>query len=475
MSNSALRDTIAHRQIVVVHNPKTRKKMFDGKNSKKIEYLDEERIKLWERLLELEKQVAEKPTDIEREAKQASKKASEYRNKAEERLNQAIEIHSKLENIETEIDEKLSDIESKHSKSVEVSNELLENSINLTNLFTRISEILDEHPEIEQEIDQLDELIAKIDENSSKANITYKGILARKTEIDELHREVLGYEDKGKDGEIIAVEGLKKELETSYNYLTDTAHDLEESVENLKITSKSQYDDFIKQNQDELEKLKSNSKNEYDKINNQIESLLPNALTAGLSSAFVTKKSEEEELYKEYKKSFNNGILYISLSALLPITISIYYLMSGATLTDTIERAPKIMLTFLPLYIPLIWVTVSANIKVNLSKRLIEEYSHKQVLSMTIEGLSKQIENIKDVNMSEELRIKLLNSFLNVTSENPGKLISNYQKSDNPILNFFDRHKKKDKTIIDTLKDSTKDIIEKATDEIEEGIVNKGK
>jgi len=449
--------------------------MFDGKNSKKIEYLEDERRKLWERLSELEKQVAEKPSDIEKEARQASKKAAEYRNRAEERFNQASEIHSKLVNIETEIDEKLSDIKSNHTKSIEVSNDLLENSTNLSNLVIRISEVLEDHPEIEQEIDKLDELILKIEENSSKANTTYKGILTKKTEIDELHREILGYEDEDEDGEIITVEGLKKELETSYNQLTEISENLEENLENLKGTSKGQYDDFIKTNQDSLDSIKSNSKKEYDKINKQIESLLPNALTAGLSSAFITKKGEEEELYNEYKKSFNNGILYISLSALLPIGISIFYLLSGATLTDTIERAPKIMLAFLPLYIPLIWTTISSNKKVNLSKRLIEEYSHKQVLSMTIEGLSKQIENIEDADMSEELRIKLLNTFLNVTSENPGKLILNYQKSDNPILNFFDRDKKKDKTIVDTLKDSAKDIIEKAADEIEEGIVNNGK
>ena len=448
--------------------------MFDGKNSKNIEYLDEERIKIWERISLLEKQISEKPSDIEKEAKQASRKAAEYRNKAENRLDEANEIHSKLVNIESEIDIKLSDISSKHTRSIEINNDLLENSTNLSNLVTRISEVLEEHPEIEQEIDKLDELILKIEENSSKANTTYKGILTKKIEIDELHREVLGYEDEDENGELINVEGLKKELETSYNQLKEISENLEENLGSLKQKSKGQYNDFIKKNQDDIDSLKSNSKKEYDKINTQIESLLPNALTAGLSSAFVTKKGEEEELYKEYKKSFNNGILYISLSALLPITISVVYLLSGATLTDTIERAPKIMLAFLPLYIPLIWTTISANKKVNLSKRLIEEYSHKQVLSMTIEGLSKQIENIEDAAMSEELRIKLLNSFLNVTSENPGKLILNYQKSDNPFLNYFDRDKKKDKTIVETLKDNTKSIIEKATDEIEDGIMNKG-
>ncbi|MEO5788786.1 MAG: hypothetical protein ACOH2D_08820 [Gelidibacter sp.] len=447
--------------------------MFDGKNTKKIEYLEEERKKLWGRLSELEKQVAEKPSDIEKEAKQASRKVAEYRNKAEARLNEANEIHSRLVNIEAEIDNKLIDITSNHLKAIEANSELLENGIKLSTIITRISEVLEEHPEIEEEIEQLDELIIKIEENSSKANTTYKGILSKKTEIDELHREILGYEDENEDGEIISVEGLQSELQTSYDKLNETAENLEINLKQLKETSKEQYDNFVKINQDDLDSLKTNSKKEYDKISKQIESLLPNALTAGLSSAFVTKKNEEEQLYNEYKVNFKNGILWISLSALLPIGISVFYFLSeNSTLTETIERAPKIMLAFLPLYIPLIWITISANKKVNLSKRLIEEYSHKQVLSMTIEGLSKQIENIEDSDMSEELRIKLLNSFLNVTSENPGKLISNYQKSDNPILNFFDRDKKNDKTIIETLKDSTKDIIVKAADEIESDIVN---
>lgn len=444
--------------------------MFDGKNTKKIEYLDLERQKIWERILQLEKLISEKPSDIEREAKQASRKAAEFRNKTEHRLNQTEEIYSKILNIESIIDQKLKEMVSKHEEATEISNELLINGNELSNTLTTINTVLENHPDIEENIEELDTLIAKIEENSSKSTTTYKGILAKKTEIDELHREILGYEEEDGNGEIIIVEGLKKELQTSYDKLNLKAENLDGNLRELDELSKKQYNDFIKTNQDSLNELKVNAKMEYDRINKQIESLLPNALTAGLSSAFITKKNEEEILYTEYKRNFSSGIMFISLSALLPIAISVFYLLSGADLTAVIEKAPKIMLAFLPLYIPLIWITISANKKVNLSKRLIEEYSHKQVLSMTIEGLSKQIENIKDSDLSEELRIKLLNSFLNVTSENPGKLILNYHKSDNPILNFFDRDRKKSKSIIQTLEDSTKNIIEKATDEIEEGI-----
>ncbi|QYS85949.1 hypothetical protein JJC03_12970 [Flavobacterium oreochromis] len=74
----------------------------------------------------------------------------------------------------------------------------------------------------------------------------------------------------------------------------------------------------------------------------------------------------------------------------------------------------------------------------NLSKRLIEEYSHKEVLSKTFEGLSKQIENLDEENISNELRISLLQNFLYMYSENPGKLISNYDSSDHPVMELLE-------------------------------------
>ena len=453
--------------------------MFDGKNSKKIDYLEEERKKLWERLTILEKRIEEKPSDIEKEAKQASKKAAEYRNKAEERLNQAIEIFERISNTEsTLIDTANSILKIKDSIdelkqiSLKSSNSITERGDKLLYSLTKITNTLDEHPELETEAEELEGVLTSIQENASKATTTYKGILAKKSEIDELHREIIGYEDEGEDGKTVNIEGLKSELETAYSELNENVKELDDQLENLKTYSKEQYDKFIQENQSEIDNAKEEAKNEYNEINKRISSLLPDALTAGLSSAFIAKKKEEEELFKEYKARFSKGILYLSLVSIIPIAISVFFLSTGASLIEVIERSPKIILSFMPLYIPLIWTTISANKKVNLSKRLIEEYSHKQVLSMTIEGLSNQIEEIEDSDISEELRIKLLHNFLTVTNENPGKLISNYQKSDNPILNILDRDKGKDKPIVKTMEDETKDIIETTADEIKEEIVS---
>jgi len=85
------------------------------------------------------------------------------------------------------------------------------------------------------------------------------------------------------------------------------------------------------------------------------------------------------------------------------------------------------------------WVAYSSNRKLNLSKRLIEEYAHKETLSKTFEGLSHQINNIDDKDISNDLRVKLLYNILEVNSENPGKLISDYDKSDHPLMDALDK------------------------------------
>ncbi|WP_176454192.1 hypothetical protein [Siphonobacter sp. BAB-5385] len=124
---------------------------------------------------------------------------------------------------------------------------------------------------------------------------------------------------------------------------------------------------------------------------------------------------------------------------MIPLVISILFLLQGFKLEDVIMKSPRLVLAIIPMYIPILWFTYSASKKMNLSKRLIEEYAHKEVLSKTYEGLSTQISNIIDKDQSEELKVRLLSNFLQISSENPGKLISNYETSDHPIMEALEQ------------------------------------
>lgn len=170
--------------------------------------------------------------------------------------------------------------------------------------------------------------------------------------------------------------------------------------------------------------------------------MLPKALTGGLSHAYYEKRRLEKVESKKFEKQFENAIKWLVGFAFLPFAVSIYLLISGETLVSVIKDMPNIVFATLPLYIPIVWLAYSSNKKLNLSKRLIEEYTHKEVLSKTFEGLSKQIENIEDETISSELRIKLLFNILSVNSENPGKLISDYNRADHPLVDALEKSAK---------------------------------
>jgi hypothetical protein len=171
--------------------------------------------------------------------------------------------------------------------------------------------------------------------------------------------------------------------------------------------------------------------------------LLPRALTAGLSAAYDEKKAEEEVSLKNYENSFQRAVIGLVAISLIPFLINVYlFLGLKLELLTIISDTPKLLFSIIPLYFPVLWIAYSSNKKMNLSKRLIEEYTHKGVLSKTFEGLSKQIDGVDEKVVSNELRTQLLFNLLSVNSENPGKLISDYNTSDHPLIDALNKSSK---------------------------------
>jgi hypothetical protein len=204
-------------------------------------------------------------------------------------------------------------------------------------------------------------------------------------------------------------------------------------------STNSNYDSFVQNRKGDYIAIVEIWNNQFKEVLEKIETLLPNAMTAGLSHAYSEKKNDEAEERKWHSITFNVAICGMVIVSLIPFWVSIRSLLDKTSLHDVILDLPRLVLSILPLYVPVLWVAYSSNRKMNLSKRLIEEYSHKEVLSKTYEGLSTQINNIPDKEASSDLRIKLLYNILEISSENPGKLISNYNKSDHPLMDALDK------------------------------------
>lgn len=398
-----------------------------------MDYLEEERQKLWAEITQLKKDLKKKTSDYEAEAKQASKKSSEYRNNSLKAKDLILEMLSESESKLSEIQLKYEHISNLHVQIEGAGHVALESSSNIDSLQNKIlilDELFEEHENLNEKLEKLTTISQEGEESSSKINSLYSTISKRKSEFDELYYEVMGYDEENKEtAETQHIDGLKDELESAYTKIELKLTKLDTDISDMKVNAKLEFETTIQ-----------SWKDEYTALAKEVSGLLPRALTKGLSHAFSEKSKLEIEASKKLNKRFFWAILGLVIVSLIPFVFNIYLInVEGKNLESIITDIPRIALAILPMYLPFLWLAYSSNKKESLSKRLIEEYTHKEVLSKTFEGLSKQINDIENSEISEELRIKLLYNILEVSAENPGKLISDYNSADHPLMDALDK------------------------------------
>jgi hypothetical protein len=422
-------------------------------NNDRLEFLEEERKKIWKRLTDLEALLEKKTSDYELEAKTSSEQAKahadkiqEYVNVSGENLKEVITNVAQLRLHIAEFSEMYSSIVKMNedgeaffttvTKMADESDEMLGQ---MRPQAEELKTIFDQKQKLEEEIKELEVIFKTGDDYDSKLSSLFKSINERRKEIDQLYYEIVGYATEGDDGNIIPVQGLKQKLQESYSKLeTDFGH-TSKRIEDFESNTRAEYNTFVTSQKESFETTLKDWKAKYEDSIGKIKSLLPNAMTAGLSYAYSEKKAAEVLDLSKHLRSFTYSIAGLIFISLLPFGVGLTLLLRGEELIDTINRIPQMILSILPLYFPVLWVAYSANKKIKLAKRLIEEYSHKEVLSKTFEGLSKHISDIEDKDISNDLKIKLLYNILEVNSENPGKLISDYNKSDHPLMDALDK------------------------------------
>ncbi|MEP7168855.1 MAG: hypothetical protein ABI855_05745 [Bacteroidota bacterium] len=429
---------------------------------KQLQYLEEERVKIWKRLDELNKAIQKKTSDYEAGAKEAADRTEGYADAASansisvannlkeltEKLSEFQEGYESFKQLNQNIQEFFNSSKQNSEQVYNAATEIDNKKKETESTFQKIEELYGTYASNVEKLNKLEEIFVKGSDSAVKIQTIYDGVLGRKNEIDALYYQINGIKETDKETGVETEEiGLKHILEKSYDDITQKLKKTDEDLEAFKNKNLNDYANFSEEKKNEFGIFINASKDKYTNIEIEIQKLLPNALTAGLSAANSEKKQDEINERTGYTKTFNLAIGGLILVSLIPFAISLKSFLDNVAMETVIYRMPRLILSILPLYIPVLWVAYSANKKRNLSKRLIEEYSHKEVLSKTFEGLSRQIENIDDKDISKDLRIKLLYNILEVYSQNPGKLISDYNKSDHPIMDMLEKSENLTKAI----------------------------
>lgn len=435
---------------------------FKNKISEQLASLETE---LNTKTLHLEKAIELKATDSEKEAQEAAKNSIDIEKNirgVESRVEEILtileafkdtvsedttEITKQRELLEKKSLESLSlieDVNNSYKSFLEDKQKVDSAVLEIDSYISEIKKLLVISKALPSQIEEVSSLHEKAIEGSKNIAALLDGSIKRKNSIDDLHREILGYEIKGDDGTNQVVEGLKDELESAYNDLQNKYAEIDESIKSLISEIDNRHHTTLEQQLNEFTDLVSNSKERVDAVDAELKALLPGSLAAGLSAAYEAKKDEEKKSQEQYNTQFGLAIIALVAISVVPFIIDAYLLIwKNKDIVDIIKDTPNLILSILPLYFPVLWYAFSSNKKLNLSKRLIEEYTHKSVLGRTFSGLSNQIINLPHENaVKEDLRTRLLFNLLQVSAENPGKLITDYNKSDHPFMEALENSAK---------------------------------
>lgn len=412
------------------------------------EYLDEERKKTWKRIEDLEQALPA----VQKLAEEAKKIAENKIGATEEEATKAFASAQKLvqeTSLKNDEIQKLFDgvkgiVDSYNEykpafiKAIVAAKDVNEKSDLLSGNADKILEMQNKIKALQEETTAYCSQIKKMKEDVSATEIEATSILKKvsdlqtaatkkKSAIDDLHDEIMGYETEDNQHE----DGLKDILSHSYDALDDLYKKLNK-----------EFSTFSNDINLELKNFMDNAEKSKEDVVKEIRSYLPDSVAAGLAGAFNKKKEEEIDEREKATEKFSCLIYGMVAVAILPFFVYAVLFFQDKSIDDIILKIPNMTVAVLPLYAPLIWLAIHLNHRINLSKKLIEEYAYKEAVCKSFAGLSEQIETINDKETLQELRLKLIDLVMSVNSDNPGKYIKNYDKCDNPLIEVLNRLEK---------------------------------
>ena len=212
----------------------------------------------------------------------------------------------------------------------------------------------------------------------------------------------------------------------------------------------------------ELDESKTEQQKRYDELNSQIESLLPGATSAGLSSAYSEMHDKFSTEVRDYGRYFYASIvILLSIIVLVNIPSIWNHIISlsqdgypkgsfinnfkvaipyGSFTLDGQEvplgnRAITILDSFiykLPFILPAIWLVLFVSRRRNEAQRLAQEYAHKKVLAKSYESYKQQIEKLSEEEQNKLLPI-LMENMLKAIALNPAETLDKNHKEPTPI------------------------------------------
>ena len=318
---------------------------------------------------------------------------------------------------------------------------LLKNELN-TLKNEKVSEIEAQIQDIKKYYEQLKISNPSIESEINEMVEELKWYNEKYLEIEVYHKEIFDHSEdtigiKGKIHEFeVMIESYKEDLLFWKDWKKSIKRKIEEKYDEIREYHNSIF--WKKESKDEewniipwivwfkkeLEVLKEENETEFSTLKEKIESLLPWATSAWLSTA-----------YKDMKNSFIFPTWFWSICFFGSLAIIVAWWKDIDVWNDLEET----MLNFFPHFtyiLPLIWIAYFSSKQQSQNNRLQQEYAHKESLAKSFEGYKKQIDNLWEDDKSKEIKRLLIQSMVSMTSDNPSDTLDRNHWTNPPFWEY---------------------------------------
>jgi len=260
-------------------------------------------------------------------------------------------------------------------------------------------------------VEELDEKYEKIQGYYSKILVGDEDEPSTKIEISQAKESILEEQDKIQEL-LESVSSEVKELEKFHVKVFGKQEEDNEKVGGLAYN----LDNLIQG----LKDFESVQKDKYVALNDEINSLLPGATSAGLATAYKDMKDSFDIPIRNATRLFYGAI---GLLVLASIILAVDKVGGNSWVTFIKLQDWSLVLKGLvykiPFYAPVLWLAFYATKRRSEHHRLQQEYAHKEALAKSYNSYKKQIEDleVKDSDMLKEFIMKAIDAIAYNASE----------------------------------------------------------
>lgn len=161
----------------------------------------------------------------------------------------------------------------------------------------------------------------------------------------------------------------------------------------------------------------------FNTLYTKIEGLLPGATTTWLAKA-----------YQDHKDSFFIPNIIWSVVFIISLVFIIGVAFWNFKEFTSIESALLSLISRFPFFFAAIWLALYSSSQQSQTKRLEQEYAHKEALAKSFEWYKREIENLWEDNEVKEILNKLISNVVEMTWYNPSETLDKKHEWVSPPL-----------------------------------------